>query len=271
MRSRTGRVAARLSLALLLALGAATPLAGARLARAQDDSEKKEEPKGDANPERRFAGQIVDFLRSELDLSPEQVTKVNHVMDEGLKEAMKMMFKRMAEDEPDPEERKKDEAAIRQKILGDIREVLDETQKREFDSLVKDFESRAGKFERGQNQIGGDAALWFEGEHPSRDSLLTHAEAALILSQDEHAAIFPKVEKVVDARLAVRELIRSRRKDLSIAAHGGARNEEIRTRLHDLRRQENEAHERLERAEAELRELITVDQEARLVALGIMD
>src|SRR5262249_15419521 len=151
-------------------------------------------------------GQIVDFLKHELDLTQDQVAKVQTVMEDGMKEAMKTMMKRFGEENPDPEQGKKDQEAIRSRIIDGIRGVLDEAQKKELDSLVKDFENRAGKFERAANNTpGGDAALWLEGEHPSRDSYLTHAEAALILSQDEHKVIFPKIEKVVDARIALRE------------------------------------------------------------------
>jgi hypothetical protein len=248
-------------------------------ARAQesDDSEKPaakpdDQPKRDEKaPPSPFATQIVDFLKKELDLTQDQIGKVTVIMEDALKDAMKLMVKRMGEEEPDPEQGRRDQEEMREKIVSRIREVLDEPQKKELESLLKDFENRQGRFERAQDQPGGDAALWFEGEHPSRTSLLAHAEAALILSQDEHQAIFPLIEKVVDARIALREFDRGRRKDLARAVHSGAKNDEVQERFHEIRRRGAALRDALEKAEANLREVVTIDQEARLVAIGVLD
>ena len=61
------------------------------------------------------------------------------------------------------------------------------------------------------------------------------------------------------------------REDLRNAKSGGASENEIRQRLNELRSIETLESLQLEAAQAELRALITVQQEVRLVALGILD
>src|SRR5438132_14058479 len=81
----------------------------------QDSTKKDAAPKG---PEAQFTRQIVDFLKSELDLTEAQQGKIASIMEEAMKEAMKMMFKRMSDEEPDREQMRKDQEAMREHIVG---------------------------------------------------------------------------------------------------------------------------------------------------------
>ncbi len=253
-------------LAALVFVLAATPVALA------EDRDPPAPPKKEEGPEVTMAKQMVGLLRHELDLSEEQVERVTRILQDGIKSAMKKMFERMGDDNPPtPEQRKKDETDIREGILGKIREVLDAGQKREFEALVKEFDQRLGRFERQQNAPGGPAAQWFEGELPTKERLLVKTENVLLLNEEEKAVVLPRVDAVVTARAALREARLERRRDLSRAVHGGAKEDEMKERLHALRAKEDQLKERLEKAEADLRELLSIDQEARLVAIGVLD
>jgi hypothetical protein len=216
--------------------------------------------------------QVVQMLKAELDLSEDQVEKVKGVMHEGFKFVMKRMMERMGDETPPtPEQRKKDETEIREAIVGKIRDVLDEGQKREFETLVKEFDQRLGKFELNQNLPGGNASSWLEGELASKERLLVKSENVLLLNEDEKAVIIPKVDAVITARAALREARRERRRDLSRAVHGGAKEDEVKERLHALRKKEDQLKDDLDKAQEQLREILALEQEARLVAIGVLD
>jgi hypothetical protein len=97
------------------------------------------------------------------------------------------------------------------------------------------------------------------------------ADNILILSEDEKKVVLPRVKAVVEARRALRDERHERRKNLGIAAKAGASDDECKERLHGLRNKTVELEGRLAKAEEELREVVTLEQEARLVAVGILD
>lgn len=221
-------------------------------------------------PEAEMAKSMVKVLKDELELSEEQTSKVSSAIQEGMKEGMKRMMKHMGEEEPDQEAMKKESEEIKQGILKKINEVLDDEQKKEFEVLVKEFDTRAGRFERGRGP-GGEAAAWLEGDMPSKERLLLKAENALLLTPDEKKVVLPKVDAVISLREKMRENRREQRRGLSQAVRSGAKEDEVRERLHSLRAQQKDLEEKIAKAEDELRELVTIDQEARLVAIGILD
>lgn len=226
---------------------------------------------GQGDPQSEMAKQMVKILKDELELTDEQVPKVTTAIEEGLKEGFKRMMKHMGEDNPDQDQIRKEGEEVRTKILDSIRGCLDDEQKKEFEVLIKEFDSRAGRFERGRNNPGGDAQAWLEGELPTKERLLLKAENALILSEDEKKVVLPKVDAVISAREKLRDVRRQNRRDLAQAVKGGAKEDEVRERLHALRTKQADLEKSLEKAEEDLRELVTLDQEARLVAIGILD
>lgn len=226
----------------------------------------------DAPPESEMAKQMVKILKEELELSDEQTAKITTAIEDGFKDGMKRMLKRMGEqDEPDPNLMRKEGEEIRANILGKIRESLDEDQKKQFEVLVKEFEKGNGRFERGRGQPGGDASVWLDGEIPSKERLILKAENVLLLTEDEKKVVLPKVDAVITAREKMRETKKEQRRNLSQAVRAKAKEDEVRERLHALRNKQSELEKSLEKNAEDLRELLTLDQEARLVAIGILD
>jgi hypothetical protein len=239
---------------LVLALFAASP------SHAQEGSSQSE-----------MAKQMVKILKEELELTEEQTSKITTAIEDGLRDGFRQMMKHMGEEEPDQEKMRKESEEIRTNILKRIRENLDDDQKREFEVLVKEFDTRAGRFERGRNQPGGDATVWLDGEVPTKERLLLKAENVLILSEDEKKVVLPRVDAVITVREKMREAKKEQRRNLSQAVRAKAKEDEVRERLHAIRNTQAELEKALARSEEDLRELLTLDQEARLVAIGILD
>jgi hypothetical protein len=222
-------------------------------------------------PEVEMAKGMVKVLKDELELTDEQTSKITETLQSGIRDGMKKMMKHMGEEEPDEEQIKKEADDMRSEITSKIKALLDDEQKKEFDVLVKEFDQRAGSFNRGRGAPGGDAAAWLEGELPSRERLLLKAENALLLTQDEKRVVLPKVEAVIAIREKMLEARREERRNLGQALRAKAKEDEVRERLHGLRNKQAGLQKDLVKAEEELRELVTIDQEARLVAIGILD
>src|SRR4029079_8121540 len=121
-----------------------------------------------------------------------------------------------------------------------IRGCLDDEQKKEFEVLVKEFDGRAGRFERGRSSPGADAALWLEGDMPTKERLLLKAENVLLLTEDEKRVVLPKVDAVIAAREKMREAKKEQRKNLSQAVRAKAKEDEVKERLHALRNSQAE-------------------------------
>jgi len=237
-------------------------------ARGQDGGDNKPQE----GPEVEMAKSMVKLLKAELELSDDQADKVSTAIQDGIRAAFKQAMKHMGEEEPDEEAIAKERDEIRDGILGKVRGVLDDTQKKEFEVLIKEFDQRAGQFERASREApGGDALVWLEGELPTKERLLLKAENCLLLNEDEKKVVLPKVDAVVSARMKLREVRREQRRNLAQAVRAGAKEDEVRERLHSLRNRQVELARELAKAQEELRELVTIDQEARLVAIAILD
>lgn len=264
-------------LALVLALALASPLAAQEQPQPRGDDkkaeEKKEQPGGPGGQFEQYPKMIARFLKDQVDLTEEQSDRVETILRDAFRDAMKRMIGRMGEEQPPaPEEGRKDMEDMREKIVGKIREVLDEGQRKEFEVLVKEFEQRAGQWERERmSDPGRGATFLFDRPLPSKDRTLVKAENVLILNEEEKKAILPLVEKVWTARQKLVTDGGERRRDLEKAVHGGAKPDEIREKIEVARARETADREALEKAENELREVLTLEQEARLVAVAILD
>ncbi|MEZ6184717.1 MAG: hypothetical protein R3F62_06865 [Planctomycetota bacterium] len=263
------RHAARLLLILLLCAVAAQPLF------AQEGDGESERPQRRGNP---FGGdgdmveRIVGYLTEELQLDDGQITKVRTIMDEG----MTKVFKRMAEvwqpgqDAPDYRNMRKVMEDLRLEMEQEIEGVLTDAQKREFHELSDNLDRRSQEWEQ-RARAWEDPTQMFEPAPLSKRILMAKAERSLFLGPDETRVVMGYVEAVLDKRIALAEGKKVRREDLANAFSGGASENEVRQRLNELRSVETLQSFELVTAQAELRALITVQQEVRLVALGILD
>jgi hypothetical protein len=252
-------------------------LLGPSVACAQDDGDT-EPPRG-----RRGGGggpgmgadwtnQAVEMLTDELDLDEVQVEAVREILNGSMSEA----FRRMADawdpetGRPDPDRMRTMMEDVRLDVSRRINEVLTPAQQREFEVLAEGFDQRSQQWEQSR-RVREDISQMFEPAPISRRLTLAKAERSLFLGPAETAAIMPYVERVIDLRIGLREGRVVRRQDLRNAVEGGGSPEEIVDRLEDLRLRH--ARERAELAAAEqlLREFLTIEQEVRFVAMGILD
>jgi hypothetical protein len=264
-----------IALAFSLALALAAPAA------AQQSGGKDEPPPFSSV----LAQTFTKILDDELSLTDKQHDRVAAALEKGMAHLMEVLD---AQANGKPTE----DVDIKEEILSDLRGVLDDNQVAQLELLVKEFESQSGKFELtdpdaidpatllddpdkaadlAAKRAAEHADLWFEGDLPSTDRLTLKAEDALLLTPDEKKVVLPRIRAVIEARRALRDRRHQRRADIVVAAHGGADQDELRDRLHGLRDEIKELERKLDKAQADLREVVTLDQEARLVALAILD
>jgi Spy/CpxP family protein refolding chaperone len=103
-----------------------------------------------------------------------------------------------------------------------------------------------------------------------RERMTTRLKEDLGCTDEEFKAIQPKLEKVIQLRMrsimgdAVQELNK-------VLKNKDAKAEEIQAKLKAVREAKKTTKEALTKAEDELRELLTVRQEAQMVANGILE
>lgn len=241
---------------------------------------KEEEKKPEEAPERPRrggfggtpdAGQVVEFLSKELDLTGPQEEQIKKIVEAQMAEA----FAKMAELWGSGDGEARDKA---RKVFEDIRismskkisEVLTPSQKREFEVLVEQFDRRARDFEEGR-EVQDDVTQLLNPKPGSKAILMAKAERLLFLPPDETAVLLPYIEAVVNKRIGLYEGRKVRRKDLLNATRGGASKEEVGQRLEEIRAAERFQQLELAAAQADLRGLLTIEQEVRFVASGILD
>lgn len=224
-----------------------------------------------------WTNQAVDFLTEELQLDSDQQAKIRAILDESVRLSMQRFAQSMRNwdfgsemDEGARDEARKAFEDVRVEAAKKINEVLTPAQRREFEVLVEQFDRRAQGFEQSR-RAWQDPAELFNPRPQSKRLLLAKAERSLFLGPDETAVIMPFVERVLDAQQNLYEGRRVRRHDLQNAVSGGASKDEVTQRLTELRTAEQFQQLELAAASHALRELLTVEQEARFVAMGILD
>ncbi|MDC3379393.1 diguanylate cyclase, partial [Planctomycetota bacterium] len=106
---------------------------------------------------------------------------------------------------------------------------------------------------------------------PTLEQHLAKAERALFLGPDETVVVMGFVAAVIDNRRALVEGRQIRRRDLLTAIDSGASSAEVTQRLQEIRTAEQFQSLELAAAEQELRQLLTIEQEARFVTMGVLE
>lgn len=235
----------------------------------QPPRERRGPPMG--MPGGEWTRQAAQFLKDELDLDDEQVERVKGVFDQAIPNAMRKMAEAWGAGEEFNYDRLRgamDE--VRVQVTRDIAQVLTPAQQREFDALIEQFDQRAQRWEQGRRAYD-DPMLAFEPAPLSKRVLMEKAERALGLPPEELRVVLPLVEKVIDRKMARQEARIIRRKDLTAAIDGGATPDEVQQRVRELRASEQFEQLELVAAMQELRDVLTIEQEIRLVTMGVLD
>lgn len=223
-----------------------------------------------ANPQ--WSEEAVEWLARELDLDPSQRGKIKTILDESVRDAFRQAAEMWNPERgmPDMERMRSTFEDVRVKVAERINAVLSPDQQREFELLVDQFDRRAQSMEQ-TRRAWEDPTELFDPPPLSRRIVLSKAERALFLGPDETVVVMQLVERVVDLRIGLNEGRKVRRDDLRNALEGGAREHEVRQRVDVLRQAEEFQRLELAAAQAALREVLTLEQEVRFVAMGILD
>ncbi|MBL4845908.1 MAG: hypothetical protein JKY65_10300 [Planctomycetes bacterium] len=239
----------------------------------KDGEKKKEESRrsprrgggmGDANG-------MVEFLDKELDLDEGQKVKIKKIFQDTIADTMAKAGEYFGSSDPKAREKaRKLFEGVRIEISKKINEVLSPSQRREFSVLVEQFDSRARSWDQGRI-VEDDVSQLLNPRPSSRRIMLAKAESLLFLPPEETAAILPFVITVVDRKLGLYEGRKVRRKDLLNATRAKASKREVLQRLAEIRAAESFQRLELLAAQTKLKELLTIEQEVRFVAAGIID
>lgn len=240
---------------------------------AQDKDEKKEK----SSERRRGAGRMgdprgmVEFLDKELDLDEGQKEAIGKIFEEVMADTMAKAGEYFGSGDPKAREKaRKLFEDVRIKISKRINAVLTPSQRKQFAVLVEQFDRRANQFEQGRI-VEDDVTQLLNPKPSSKRILLAKAESLLFLPPEETAAILPFVEKVIERKIGLYEGRKVRRKDLLNATRAKASKQEIQARLAEIRTAERFQRLELLAAQTELKELLTIEQEVRFVAAGIIE
>jgi hypothetical protein len=206
----------------------------------------------------------IDEYKKELNLSDEQVKKLEDINDEMIEDFRKGQKEMQESGDFDPTKIREKMQEGRKKIREKISGILNDEQKQKFADMMKKEDERMARGPR-------------FGPDPERmkKTLYEQAEKELTLSPDEKAAVMPLVQKLLDVRAEVRTAGEKRREDFKQyvrKADGStdAQKAEIAAKLAEYRKAVESDKKRVKDAEQALREVLTVDNEAKLVGIGVL-
>ncbi|MBI3724074.1 hypothetical protein HY251_09005 [bacterium] len=221
------------------------------------DQPKPDQPKPDQPAPRRpdggggrgpggGMGRMLEQAKDELGLSDEQMQKVRDLMGD-MGETMRKIFE---ESQGDRDKLREKMQEHRDKMIGKVKEILTKEQGEKLDKYMADRPGGMGGFGGGGfggGRMGGGGPSPEERAKRQAD----RAESILVLSQEEKGAVMPLVKKLLELRKTGTS--------------------ELATKLSEHKKVSTDEKKKLDEAQAAVRDLLTVDNEARLVAIGILD
>jgi len=213
---------------------------------------------------RGFGGQAMpstDELKQQLNLTDDQVTKIDALRDE-IRQEMRDFF----QSGPQRDEIQKKMEEIRDAAIRRTRELLTDEQKPKFDEIVKTFQQGGGDGPRGpgMGQRGP--------QRPSVDERLRRLmEALKIEKADEAAAIRDAAKRVIEAQYALEDYDREvRTKVDELSKKAEITDDEVKTNLEELRTVRKDKDKAVKDAQKGLAEIITYKQELEFIKQGIL-
>jgi Spy/CpxP family protein refolding chaperone len=206
---------------------------------------------------------ITEQLKTALDLTDDQVKKVQAIEDD-MRAKMREMFQG-----GDRSQMQEQMTAAMEKVKTDVKAILTKEQEPKFDEWVKGMEERRNQFGRGGPGGGGDPKAREKRQYDE-------AEKALTLSPEEKSAVMPLVKKLIEARSEARQAADKNRQDLValLKAKPGttdAEKTEITAKLAEFRKAREADTAKVKAAADAIKEVLTVENECKLVSIGILD
>jgi Spy/CpxP family protein refolding chaperone len=253
---------------ILVALTFASP---ARI-HAQDEGDKpdkKEEKKPADNPRgrggRQWGGLPIDQLKEKLALSDDQVKKLEQINEESNAQFRKEMQELQKDGNFDYQKMREIMPKRMAEMRDKVKAILTDEQKAKFDEWAKEAE----KQQRRGPGFGRDPEAM-------KARLLEQAQKELALTADEKTAVVPLLQRLLDARAEARVNGDKRREEFTqfVKKVGGAdeaQKAELQKKLDEFRKAREAEQAKIKDAQSALREVLTIENEAKLVALGILD
>ena len=159
-----------------------------------------------------------------------------------------------------------------QELRGELEKRRDEILTPE---QVKKFQEEMQNFGRGmRDRFGGGEGRRGRGGpggRQSKERLREEATKALNLSSEEQAVVMPLLDAVLDTRELLQREGDQRRDEFMKKVRETTDQQQLATLLADLRKARETDTETLKQASSQLREVLTVEQECKLVGLNILD
>jgi Spy/CpxP family protein refolding chaperone len=237
----------------------AKPEEGETRERGDGDRESRRERRG-----RRGFGFDAEQLKERLGLNDEQVAQLKEIQESmaGLRDEMRELFR-----SGDMQAARERMQGLRAEIEGKMKDVLTPEQ------WEKMQEGGMGRmFGRGRGgDRGGFGRGGREGRERGRARLREEAVKALNLGEEEAAVVLPLLDTVLETRELLMKEGEQRRNDFLKKAREESDPEALAAALEAFRAAKAEDKAQIAAAQEQLREVLTLEQEARLVALNILD
>lgn len=206
----------------------------------------------------------VEELKKDLGLSDDQVKKLEALNDTVREEFRKAREEMQNGGDFDPQKMRERMQEGRKKLQERISALLTDEQKAKYAEIVKKEDERMS---RGP-QFGPNP-------EQMKKRLFDQAEKELTLSPEEKAAVMPLVQKLLDVKAEVRVAGEKRRDEFKTWVRKAdsstdAQKAEIAAKLGDYRKAVEEDRKKVKDAEQALRDVLTVDNEAKLVGIGVL-
>ncbi len=243
------------------------PAPGAEPDRGGDDRGGRDRGRGrDRGGRGGFGGRRGGgFDYDELGVSEEQKAQIE-ALQEAQRDEMREMFERMREEGGGRDGMREAMTQAREQSQAAIRELLTDEQRTKYDAMIEERNNRQqqGRGGRGRTRDPAEAAR----------RRLEGIKGSLGLDAEEAEVILPLVEKVLLAQAAAREATRKAREELQGYLRSDDANADpaaTEARVTDLRNIRDAANATVREAQGELRELLTMLQEAKLIAEGVLE
>lgn len=216
-----------------------------------------------------MAKRMMDGMTSELGLNEEQKAKVQKVVDASMEKVNKTMAE--ARETGNWGAMREVMTTMREESTKEIRELLTDDQKKKFDEM----QSNMGGMMGGRGGFGGRSSRGGDSGRSSRGGSSVEWRMRgimrdLNLSEDEKLILEPTIKAVLEAQGEARKAIDAARKALREAATNTTDEAAMKAAIAKVREAEKGAEANVDGKRVELRELVTLAQEAILVGHGVL-
>lgn len=214
-------------------------------------------------------GLPLDQMKEQLGLSPEQVTQLEAVQAD-LRKQFEGVREKMQNGEFDPGQMREMFQKGRTEMEEKLKGILTPEQFQKYEATRQEMMGRGRRGGRGGEGGEGRGGRGRGGEQLGA-RLREEAVKSLALSEEESAVVLPRLDTVLETRKLVLEEQNRRRDEFLKKVKETTDGSELAKLLADFRAAKGNDGESLKAAQSQLTEVLTVEQEAKLVALNILD